>query len=121
MITLQCTLGIFVTNLPILRPLIFKRSFANSSDQTHATNGRTSNGRTWTNHERSKGAIQLYEVPEYGKHAVTVSAGGDLEKGPKVFENGIMKSVEVRVESESVDASSIDSRDKRRRGSFIHM
>ena len=119
MITLQCTLGIFVTNLPILRPLIFKRSFAHSSDQTHATNGRT-----WTtrsNHERSKGAIQLYEVPEYGQHAVTVSAGGDIEKGPKVFENGIMKSVEVRVESESVENSSIDSRDKRRRGSFIHM
>lgn len=112
MITVQTTLGIVVTNLPILRPLIFKRSFAHSSDQTHATNGRS-----WTTNERSKGAIPLYEVPEY---AATVSAGGDIEKG-KAFENGIMKSVEVRVESESVENSSIDSRDKRRRGSFIYM
>lgn len=118
MITLQTTLGVVVTNLPILRPLIFKRSFAGSSDQRTGTNGRT-----WTrrsNHERSKGAIQLYEVPEYGQHAAIVSAGGDIEKG-KVFENGIMKSVEVRVESESVDLSSIDSRRDKRRGSFIHL
>lgn len=118
MITLQTTLGVVVTNLPILRPLIFKRSFAGSSDQTHGTNGRSWTARS--NHERSKGAIQLYEVPEYGKHAATVSAGGDIEKG-KGLKNEIMKSVEVRVESESVENSSIESRDKSRGGSFIHL
>ena len=104
-------MGIVATNLPILRPLIFTRSFSGGSTEG-GTRGRST-------HLRSQNgkAIPLYEVPEYGGHTV-VSAGRD--KGSEAtLENGIMKSVEVRVESESVN-SSIDTAATRKE-SFVRL
>jgi hypothetical protein len=105
-ITLQCTLGIVVTNLPILRPLLFRRSFGSSSDHT------SRNGRSWAQRSQHGKGIPLYEVPEYRGHTM-VTAGGDFGE-MNGFGNGIMKSVEVRVESESVGGSSIESTQKAR-------
>jgi hypothetical protein len=103
-ITLQCTLGIVVTNLPILRPLFFTRSFGNhSSTNGHVTNNGTNNNRTWANQQKK--GIPLYDVPEYGGHAI-VSAGQERKSTENVLEAGmILKSVEVRVHSESVPSS----------------
>jgi hypothetical protein len=100
-ITLQCTLGIFVTNLPILRPLIFTRSFGDSTDEGTRRD-------RWTQRSQHAKAIPLYEVPEYLGRTM-VSAGGDVAKGDPRYDNDILKSVEVRVESASV-GSSIESR-----------
>jgi hypothetical protein len=97
---MQCTLGVVVTNLPILRPLLFRRSFTSSHDE-----GSRSGGRSWVQRTQTgRKGIPLYEVPEYRGHT-SVSGGVDLGMGN--HENGIMKSVEVRVESESFDSSTI--------------
>lgn len=106
-ITLQCTLGIVVTNLPILRPLFFSRSFANHGSTGHVTgttNG-TSGGVAWSKGPRTKG-IPLYDVAEYGGHAIVST--GDIGQDNSLEAGMILKSVEVRVHSESV-ASSIHS------------
>jgi hypothetical protein len=105
MITVQCTLAITVTNLPILRPLLFTRSFGSQSGSSHA-NSRTgaSGGRSWVQRSGHKGSIPLYD---YGNH-VQVSAGPRAPTLHNPFDNygnGIMKSVEVRVESSSVISS----------------
>jgi hypothetical protein len=114
-ITLQCTLGIVVTNLPILRPLFFTRSFGNhGSSHTHGhgtTTGGTIHGPTWVNGQRQKG-IPLYDVAEYGAHT-TVSGGTPTTVVENALEAGmIMKSVEVRVQSESVPSSINSSRNE---------
>ena len=101
-ITMQCTLGVVVTNLPILRPLLFRRSFTSSTDDDSRSGGRSWIQRTQNGHGRK--GIPLYEVPEYMNHT-SVSAGGDL--GMERYDNGIMKSVEVRVDSESIESSTI--------------
>lgn len=99
-ITMQCTLGVVVTNLPILRPLLFRRSFTRSTDD-----GSRSGGRSWVQRTQSgKKGIPLYEVPEYLGHT-SISGGGDL--GIERHDNEILKSVEVRVESESIGSSTI--------------
>ena len=107
-ITLQCTLGIVVTNLPILRPLLFRRSFGSSSD--HASR----NGRSWVQRSQHTKGIPLYEVPEYRGHTMVTGGGdfGNTNGFQNGFQNGILKSVEVRVESESVGGSSIESTQK---------
>ncbi len=101
-ITMQCTLGLVVTNLPILRPLLFRRSFMSSTDDGSRSGGRSWIQRTQDGHGRK--GIPLYEVPEYMNHT-SVSAGKDL--GMERHDNGILKSVEVRVESESFESSTI--------------
>jgi hypothetical protein len=69
--------------------------------------GSRSGGRSWiqrTQDGHGRKGIPLYEVPEYMNHT-SVSAGKDL--GMERHDNGILKSVEVRVESESFESSTI--------------
>jgi len=106
-ITLQCTLGIVATNLPILRPLFFRRAITSGSGSgegyTNTSRGGTGN---WS--RKSKGAIMLYEVPDYVGNKASVSAReDDLERSQSGSE--ILKSVEVRVDSEILGGSVCES------------
>jgi hypothetical protein len=105
MITLQCTLAIVVANLPILRPLLFKRSFSGSTGSTtHRT--RSHSGPSWMSRSTyAKGSIPLHDYA--GHTQVTVGGPG---VGTPFYNNGIMKSVEVRVESQSFISSAESSR-----------
>ena len=104
MITLQCTLGIVVTNLPVLRPLLFKRSFNSSNGSSH----NPSNTRAWIARPGyAKGSIPLYDGPDFRDIQVTGGGPGLRHEG---FDHEILKSVEVRVESQSVLSSAQSSR-----------
>jgi hypothetical protein len=105
--TMQCTVGIVATNLPILRPLFFTRSFGSSNAGTYNTdtarNG-TNNGLPWVKRTRD-GSIPLDDLLVYGNHA-TVSAGETRQSQEHVLESGaVLKSVEVRIETESAPSS----------------
>lgn len=106
--TLQSTGGIIVTNLPILRPLFFARSFGSSSGGTssnHANASHRINRLSWANRQRDRG-IPLHDMPEYGSHAVVSSGDAPHGHSPESAESGaVLKSVEVRIYSESVPSS----------------
>jgi hypothetical protein len=105
--TLQSTGGIIVTNLPILRPLFFARSFGSSSGGTSSNSNapHRTNRLSWANRQRDRG-IPLHDMPEYGSHAVVSSGDAPHGHSPESAESGaVLKSVEVRIYSESVPSS----------------
>ena len=116
-ITLQGTLGIVATNLPILRPLFFRRSFG-SSNQSGAYGPGSGHRLPWVKSPPPQ-SIPLYEMPnsDYGGHAV-VSSGvrpGERENTEHALETGkILKSVEVRVQTQSATSSIIGGRHERK-------
>jgi hypothetical protein len=92
--TIQGNLGIVAANIPILRPLVFSRSFA--------SNGSIPGARS-----RSRQEIPLTDGTEYGSgHNDVVSGRVDYTSTERIVEPGaILKTVEAKIGGESAVSS----------------